>query len=83
MRLLVIAAALSLTACELPPPKPAPTDGCAAACENLRRLGCEEGQSTQGGESCEAVCDNAQLSPAPLPTSCVARASSCDQASQC
>lgn len=82
MRLLV-AVALALTACELPPPQPPTVDGCAAACENLRRLGCPEGQPTDAGESCEQVCDNAQASPAPLPTACVARAASCDEAAQC
>jgi hypothetical protein len=32
---------------------------CAQVCTNLRALGCSAGFSVDGGQSCEAVCNNA------------------------
>jgi hypothetical protein len=80
MRILLL---VLLVGCEVLPPRPPVTETCANACANLRRLGCPEGEPTEAGASCEQVCDNAQASPAPLPTGCVAQATTCDAATNC
>ncbi len=79
-----------LTACAGRPVEGSPgilppsSDGCAAACENLRRLGCEEGTPTPGGVSCEGVCRNAAESGIDLTcTGEVTRAASCEEARLC
>lgn len=40
------------------PEEPKPSSGCASACANLVQLGCEEGEPTDGGATCEDVCAN-------------------------
>ena len=61
---------------------PAPADptsdpeGCANACENLRDLGCEEGEPTDAGASCEDVCLNGMNELYDLP--CLAEVLYCD-----
>lgn len=60
----LVAALLGLSACGggTPPPEPSYPDGgaaserCGAACENLRRLGCPEGEPTEDGTTCEELC---------------------------
>ena len=42
-----------------PGPEPVPDrSDCSTACENLRDLGCEVGQNTAEGSTCEDVCNN-------------------------
>lgn len=63
-------------------PVPATSD-CSTACDNMRRLGCEEGETTDEGATCEMWCENAARSPAPLPVACMTRAQSCEAAGNC
>lgn len=60
MKKLAVLACLALLSC--PSPKPADTQTtdftCITACNRMRELGCEEGQSTPDGSSCEEVCEN-------------------------
>lgn len=76
------------------PPSGAPivveTDGsdaaasspCGRACENMRRLGCEEGQPSATGVSCYRVCLK-QASLERVPAECWARAASVSELRQC
>lgn len=70
----------------MPQPTPTPLpdgDDCARACGRLRELGCEDGQPTASGASCETVCEHdsastaAALTPAYL--QCISRLASCDE----
>lgn len=61
---------LLLSACDQPnqPPQPPVTPvlpSCETACENQRKLGCELGEPTAEGASCEEVCQNSQQFPLP------------------
>lgn len=57
---------------------------CERSCTHLRKLGCAEGESTPGGQPCEAVCENLNESGlVVLDSVCVLVASSCDAAVQC
>lgn len=63
---------------------PTDTEQCPAACENLRRLGCEEGdpildQETGGDVPCEIFCADTQGNGHALNPTCMARITSCDQ----
>jgi hypothetical protein len=85
--------AVAVQGCPPPPPPnppPAPTNdggvalpGCPAACENMRRLGCDIGKPTARGASCEDVCANAQANGIDFRTSCLASAASCEAAESC
>lgn len=70
-----------------PPPDPEgppPTEGeCARACDRFRELGCEEGDPSPGGVTCEQVCENAAEEGVSLPAACVVGADSCDAARSC
>lgn len=67
-------------------PEPAPVVGdagaCPAACSNLRKLGCPEGQGAISGESCERRCAVA-LELRGLPLDCWAHASDVVAAKSC
>jgi hypothetical protein len=65
------------------PPAERPDDGCAAACAQLRALGCDEGEPSPEGKSCETVCRVAAEAGIALGTACVATASSCEAARAC
>ena len=83
MKSLAIVASLSLIWCSSPGPAPAPAPSgaftCATACANLRKQGCDEGQPTDAGATCEDVCTNA----GDLPVACITRAATCDAAENC
>lgn len=73
---------LLLLACE--PAYPRPDAGCARACENLRALGCPEGEPTPDGATCETWCSGVQKSGAyTLDTECVTRAADCNEVEEC
>lgn len=65
-----------------PPPAETP-ETCAAACSRFRVLGCEEGDPTPEGKTCEDVCTAAGSAHVSLDTACVTRASSCEAARAC
>lgn len=88
----VLIAALSLSLVWCTPPVPTPIEpeplppapaSCASMCDRMRQLGCEEGKPTDGGASCEMVCENAEQSPVPMPVACMAQARSCAQVPDC
>ena len=56
---------------------------CASACTRFRELGCEEGDPTPEGKTCEDVCTQAGAAHIELDTACVVRSSSCDEARSC
>jgi len=69
-------------------PKPLPnvppdTDQCAAACEHLRELGCEEGKPLEDGTSCEKFCEDTQNSGHWLNPTCVKDIMSCSEIDAC
>jgi len=77
-------------------PKPVPTpatdgsmdmaslDDCAKACINLRLIKCPEGDTNDGGDSCETTCRHAQTSGlTDLKPSCLAMANSQAEAVAC
>lgn len=81
---------LILGACNTPnppPPRVLPNGEkatCAGACERLRELGCEEGEPTPDGDTCEDVCFNALNVPAArLDVACLQTAPSCEAARNC
>lgn len=89
---LSLALVLVLVGCQNPtwpvPPPPAALDAgepCATSCERYRQLGCEEGQPTPNGHSCEEVCNNAATKGIDLagPSSCTADAGSCEAIETC
>lgn len=55
---------------------PVASDQCAQACANLRKLGCPEGSSVDGGDSCERVCGVTYVGVFNIKPACVASASS-------
>ena len=69
-----------------PPPVVVPVSGsdwCGPACENLQRLGCEEGEPLEDGTSCSAFCEETQKQGHPLNPRCVAHITSCDLLDSC
>ncbi len=70
-----------------PPPEArdaAPSSGCAAACQRLASLGCQESQPTAKGASCVDVCQNAEDSGViSLGPDCIVHADSCASAKAC
>jgi hypothetical protein len=91
MKTLLLVAALSTAWCSNPgpptpidpEPRPPATASCASMCDRMRSLGCEEGEPTEGGASCEMYCENAQASPSPLPVACMTQVRSCEQVPRC
>lgn len=66
------------------PINPDDSDMCPAACDNLRRLGCEEGNDVYDPEAdamipCEFFCLDTQGKGHALNPTCVAEITSCDQ----
>lgn len=68
MKTALLFACLLAAACERPGPEPEPPRppipptpvedaDCATACENQRHLGCELGEPTAEGSTCEEVCE--------------------------
>ena len=69
-------------------PRPIPhippdTAQCSAACENLRAIGCEEGEPLSDGTSCEKFCVDTQNSGHWLNPTCVKDITSCDDIEAC
>lgn len=78
-------------------PKPVPTpaadgsmevgpdsDDCAKACVNLRLIKCPEGDTNDGGDSCEVTCRHAQASGlTDLKPTCLAKAATQAEAVAC
>jgi hypothetical protein len=68
-----------------PPPvpiEPDDTHNCAAACENLRKLGCPEGDPVDA-VTCEKDCVDIQESGHALNPTCVMKITACDQINAC
>lgn len=69
-------------------PKPTPhipddTHMCADACENLRALGCQEGEQLEDGSSCESFCVETQDSGHALNPTCVSQIQACSEIESC
>lgn len=66
------------------PPVPRPIATCPGACETLRRLGCEAGEDTPAGSTCEEVCENLRSSGiVSWDLRCMASAESCEETEEC
>lgn len=67
------------------PAPPAPSDDVVATCDQWRRLGCEEGQTTARGTTCEEVLRDAEGEGADLtpPLDCARAARDCDAIREC
>jgi hypothetical protein len=73
-----LAILLLLTACSSTPAPAAPSKAglpdpanCAAACEHLQALGCEEGKPLEDGTTCTKFCEDSQTSGHALKAGCV------------
>ena len=55
---------------------------CVEACDNAQRMQCEFGKRSRGG-TCFEICFIAIANGVPVPTGCIARAQSCEEASWC
>lgn len=78
----VVLLACSGSTCRVPVRPDVPS--CASACGRLADLGCEAGQPTPKGASCEEVCLNAERSGFALwDVGCVTRAPDCEAADRC
>lgn len=64
------------------PVEPGDTANCAPACENLRKLGCPEGDPLEG-VSCEDDCIKIQQSGHALNPTCVMNLNSCHDIANC
>lgn len=72
--------------CGPPAPRPhAPTDtpSCAAACDQLAKLGCVEAQPLEDGTSCEEFCVKTQEAGHRLSPACVMKIERCEQIEEC
>ncbi len=57
---------------------------CPSACEALRASRCPEGDTPDGGDACEVVCERSiRLHLAPLPVDCVSLATSPEAVRAC
>lgn len=63
--------------------EPKDTDKCPAACENLRRLGCDEGKPLEDGTTCEKFCLDTQKNGHPLNPTCVMSIKVCSEIGHC
>lgn len=78
--------ALSPACVPVEPEAPAqPVDDARATCDEWRRLGCEEGEPTAKGASCEDVTRDAEAEGIDLtpPLGCLRSAATCDQMRRC
>ncbi len=88
--LALLASSLLLTACPPPQPvTPGPTPeeaeaDCSSACIHYRKLGCEEGENTNDGATCEDVCENFQASGMiVMDLDCASKVTTCDAINEC
>lgn len=86
MRAILLASAVALIGCPPPRPETPPSDDLAvdaeAACTNLRRLGCPEGQGSIAGLTCSAIVVRASALR-PLPLACWTAAPTAVEAQAC
>jgi hypothetical protein len=82
---ILVATVLLSTGCspKADPNYPDSPEGCAAACEHGRDLGCEFAQPSPRGVACEVICQNAEDEGRMWQTPCLAKAESCEQADRC
>lgn len=69
-----------------PPPiavEPNDTENCPAACENLRKLGCPEGEPLENGTTCEKFCEDTQKAGHGLNPTCVMAMTECSGLAAC
>lgn len=76
-----------VVSCGAPVPQPRPLpqakiESCADACEALRAYGCELGEPTKRGKTCESLCENSKANAVPF-ISCVDGFTSCEAAERC
>lgn len=71
--------------CEPRPIPIAPTDTemCPDACQNLRALGCEEGEPLLDGTTCEAFCEYMQDEGHWLNPKCISSIERCSEIESC
>lgn len=84
MKVLLLLAAIMLTACPAPPEAPSEREGpgtpLGSACTNLRSLRCPEGENTPGGKTCF---EHLSASFAAIPIDCVVRARTVEDVRAC
>ena len=69
-----------------PPPiavEPNDTENCPAACENLRVLGCPEGEVLEDGTTCEKFCADTQEAGHGLNPTCIMTMKACSELEAC
>ena len=64
-------------------PTPFDDSACAAACQNLRNLGCYEGTNLPDGTTCEVFCSNTMQKGHDLHPACLAKINTCADQDMC
>lgn len=81
MRCVIVA--LAITGCSFQHQTDPAEPDCAAACDRMELLGCDEAEPTPGGASCVQVCRNVENSPVTLNPACVVGIQTCEQIESC
>ncbi len=84
MKVLIVVALVSVGCVMWIAPTPDPvvpndTAKCKAACENLSRLGCPEGQPLPDGTPCVKFCEDTQKNGHALNPTCMAKVKACSE----
>jgi hypothetical protein len=83
----VIASVGILVSCVRGPNTPWPEghpELCESACENLQRLGCEEGHPTPDGDTCQDWCESVETSGfVSINPACIAAIQKCEDIDTC
>lgn len=87
MKKLLILATFLIASCghiqPIPVPIPKDASSCAAACANLTRLGCEEGQPLEDGTTCVEFCEKTSAAGHDLNPACLAKIELCTYVDAC
>ena len=83
----VIVPSIIFAACVRGPNTPWPEgrpELCEAACDNLQRLGCEEGHPTPDGDTCQDWCESVETSGfISINPACLASIRKCEEIEDC
>jgi hypothetical protein len=86
MKPLVLLLLIGLSCSSTPTPhprEPTDTDQCAAACEHLLALGCEEGKPLEDGTTCTSFCEQTQQAGHALNPTCAKQVKTCAELDSC
>ena len=61
----------------IPDPNPVGGTDCAAACTNMQKLGCPEGEPLEDGTPCAKFCEDTEKMGHAMNTPCISTATTC------